>query len=98
MIGTDYRAKISAGRWRFQGGGTLKVSTRGLIEAYGKIKFSQSSQSLREMVNGVVLHRPRTVAAVTLHFQTKVDVIFFAGLHAQQHALALFGLEITGVG
>ena len=35
--------------------------------------------------------------AIALHFQAEVDIIFFAGLHAEQKALAFLGFKVAGV-
>src|SRR5581483_1789249 len=49
------------------------------------------------MINRVVFHRTRTVTAVALYFQAKINVVFFTGLQAQQQAFALLGLKIASV-
>src|SRR5689334_7545616 len=97
LIGTSYRPEVRTSRWRFQCSGVLEVSTRGLIQAHGKIEAREAGQTLREMIDSIVFDRPRAVPAVALYFQTEVNVVFFAGLHSQQQAFALFGFEIARV-
>src|SRR5262245_66243560 len=49
------------------------------------------------MIDSIVLHRTRAVAAPAFYFQAEVDIVLLAGLHAQQEAFALLGLEVAGV-
>src|SRR5438270_13394273 len=74
--------KVGSSSWRFQRCGALEEAARSLVEAHGKIKGCQPRQALRKMVDRIVLHRTRAVPAVAFYFQTEVDIILFAGLHA----------------
>src|SRR5215472_13319208 len=50
------------------------------------------------MVDGILaFHRARTVTAIALYFQAKVNVVLLARLHAQKQALAVLGFEIAGI-
>src|SRR5215831_20509565 len=50
------------------------------------------------MVNSILtFHGTRTVTAIALYFQAKVNVVLLACLHAQKEALAVLGFEIAGV-
>src|SRR5580765_8614758 len=98
MVLADDGPKVGRSGRRLKRGCALKVTACGLIQAYGEIIFGEPRQPLRKMVDGIVLYRARAMAAVALYFQAKIDIVFLAGLHAEQKALAFLGFKVAGIG
>src|SRR5689334_2095440 len=98
VVLADDSAKVGRGGRGFERGCTLKVTARGLIKIDGEIIFGEPREPLRKMVDGIVLYRTRAVAAIAFYFQTKIDIILLAGLHAEQKALAFLGFKVAGIG
>ncbi len=90
---------MSAAVWRhFGGGGALEVGARHGIQLERKFVALETRQGVREMIDGVIRHRQRAVAAGIGYLQLKIGVELFGGVHRDDHGLAVAGVDAAAIG
>ena len=89
---------IGADRAADNGRFAREIFAGDFVEFERKLVAFQAGQAVSELVDGVFRSGQRAVATRIGNFQIEILVELFAGLNAEQQALALVEFEIAGVG